>query len=293
MGGVFSSTVKEENELLSQFGTTVDLKQFHKVRSGGNVRSLISDLNTVATDIKGVKDKLQAPEGKTSHIICNNYTDETNPLGSGPLFDCITTADYLKHLGFTNYYIQNPTKDEYLKQMKYFLESHAEILIVYYSGRAESVVCSNGDPQADDGKDEALDFVDGKLFDEDLAKLLSSVQKPKTSKIILLNEFCHSGNPWDIKGTAFNEFDLPANILVVSTRRTTDEFLTSDQSEDAGLFTFYLFRTLNDHQGLNLKELESKLNHYLAPHKQYMIKASTTPKMFTEPLLPVYVAPKK
>jgi hypothetical protein len=182
----------------------------------------------------------------------------------------------------------NPTDSKYLELLKYFISSQTDYTFIYYNGIAETIKAG---PEKDDGEDEVLTFPDGNhIADETLATTLASAGKPPTSKVVIVNESSHSGNIWNLRGTAFSGHPLPERVLSIASRRERRDEAddTSAGHDDAGLFSFLFIRLVNDYQGLTLKELKTKMNRYMSKFMQFLIVTSTSDDMLEEAVIPAW-----
>ncbi|OHT07656.1 Clan CD, family C14, metacaspase-like cysteine peptidase [Tritrichomonas foetus] len=288
MGTAQSKTDPPPRTLLHQFGCTIDIDDFQHKRCGVADSAITKDILTFCTHLHG-SPEINLEGKRVALIICNTYTSSKYQLGTGPLSDSFTAAAYLKELNFAVYFARNPTRKEYKEYIKLFFEAKAENIFIYYTGHSETVSAGS---EEDAGKDESLIFEDGPLMDEELAELISKSKKDENSVITMLNECCHSGNTWNIKGTAFSSYTMPKKLILISSIRANSTTPSSVGSKDHGLFSFYFFRLVNDNQGITYPKLESEINHYLAKHQQYIIKFSTTPELLNGEVLPKYEVPK-
>lgn len=288
--GCFASGVNEVPCLLSHFGVSFDFTEFKKARDAGTADELLSKILSISINMqKQNLAKMQIPTGKVCFMVCNTYPgvkEFSDPIC--PLNDCATVAHWLKRIGYTIYFIYNPTKDQYIQLTKYFIEADTEYCILYYNGVAEARACG---VEADSGKEEVLIFKDGvAVSDDEMAKVLAECKKPESSKVILINESAHSECFWNLKNTAFSGYTLPKNILSINGRRygTHENDHTSAKKENAGVFTFYVFRFLNDEQGITATELAAEINKRLARYEQYVIMTATSEELENEPVIPKY-----
>jgi hypothetical protein len=182
-------------------------------------------------------------------------------------------------VGFTVYFLRDPTPDSFLKHIRYFLCAKTTTTLLYLNVPSATV-------RAGDGSDEVVRLRNGTLTEDDLAQELSRAGKPADNKVII-TESCHTGYSWNLCGTVFNGYKLPRGVLSIASRRNgeKDVDLTSEGSEDAGVFTFYLFRLLNDSQGITMRELQAKMNRLLSRYAQFVMATATTNRLLEEPVL--------
>jgi hypothetical protein len=293
MGNLLSRGVEAVPTLLYSFGPVFELEKFKSVRQRGDPAGILRSILTISTDLsRQVIPLPRPPTGKCCFICCNTIGAATDASAVGPLNDCATVANYLRRVGFTVYFILNPSDTQYLDLLKYFLSAETEYTFLYYNGIAQTIKAG---PEKDDGEDEVLTFPNGNnVADDELAGVLETAGKPEGNKVIIVSESSHSGNIWNLRGTAFCGHQLPSGVLSIASRRErrdeSDD--TSAGHDDSGLFTFLLMRMLNDYQGLKLKELKTKMNRYMSKFMQFLIVTSTSDEMLEEPVIPAYVPPR-
>jgi hypothetical protein len=278
--------------LLGRFGTTFQLDDFVKARNSGEKEDLVKAMYSISVDLtKFNRDKDPPPSGDVAFVAVHSYMIENKSTGVGTLNDACTAANFLCRIGFQVYFIHNPKKAQYFDWLQYFLKSKAARLFVYWSGIGAA---KSAGPGA--GKDEQLYFNDGWATDDELAKALGTVDiGPK--KVIIACESCHAGFAWNVRATAFNGYQLSPNILSIASRIDSDKpdnpKLSYESPKTAGLFSFYLFRLMNDFPGIKIGDIRTKINAYLATHQQYVIYCGTSEKMVDVPFLPMAVAQTK
>ena len=141
----------------------------------------------------------------------------------------------------------------------------------------------NGDE--DDGKDEALVFDDAFVVDDTLAETIASSGKPASSKVILLNDCCHSGSIYDLQSSSYTGKAMPANIMSLSAARDTETAKqTQVESKDQGIFTFYFFKLLSADPTLTPAKMETQINSYISKFEQQFTKFSTTEALYDQVL---------
>jgi hypothetical protein len=166
--------------------------------------------------------------------------------------DAITVAQYMSSIGFSVYFIHNPTSDEFKKSVAHFVKHTQQQLLVYYTGHGASVDDQNGDEA--DKKDEALVFDDAFVPDGDLVKQLSESGKPASSRVILMNDCCHSGSIWDLSSGS------PTGIVSISAAKDSETAKqTAMEGADRGIFTFYVFTLLTAPPKLTHKKWRARL----------------------------------
>jgi hypothetical protein len=184
-------------------------------------------------------------------------------------------------MGLTLYFCHNPKAADFQKYLTHFFKNTKEYLLLYYTGHGGTVKDTSGDEA--DGQDEALVFDDGFVVDDKLQEILKSSGKPATSKIVLLNDCCHSGSIWDLQSGK----GLPANVMCLSAAKDSQTAKqTSIGGADQGIFTFHFFQLLEDNPKFTPNQIEPKINAEISKYQQMFTKSATTPALLTQPILP-------
>jgi hypothetical protein len=61
--------------------------------------------------------------------------------------------------------------------------------------------------------------------------------------------------------------------------------LTSEESEDAGVFTFYLFRVFNGSHGITEREIQARMDRLLARYSQFVMATATSHRLLEDAVL--------
>jgi uncharacterized caspase-like protein len=200
--------------VLKELGLDFTIDEWVAQHNSGTVEQNTEAMNDLGTDLLPIMSKLPTNLTRAVFIACNTYTRADYSLGVGPMNDAITVSQYMKSIGFTVYFIHNPKSEEFKQAVAHFLKYTQQQLLVYYTGHGASVNDTNGDEA--DQKDEALVFDDAFVTDDVLAKLLSDSGKPGNSRVLLLNDCCHSGSIWDLSQGS------PPGILCISAAKDSE-----------------------------------------------------------------------
>jgi hypothetical protein len=287
MGLTASRGVANVPTLLRTFGPVFELEKFKAARQRGDPAALVRAILSISSDLSHPLGPAP-PAGDCCFICCNTPGPAGDASAVGPLNDCATVANYLRRVGFSVHFALNPAHARFLELLRHFLAADAAHAFVYYNGVAQTIKAG---PERDDGEDEVLAFPDGgALADDELAAALAGAGKPPAGKVVIVSESAHSGNIWNLRGTAFSGHPLPPRVLSIASRRERrgDADDTSAGHADAGLFTFLLMRLLNDFQGLTLRELRTKMNRYMSKFHQFLIVTSTSEDVLEEAVIPAY-----
>ena len=119
-----------------------------------------------------------------------------------------------------------------------------------------------------------------------LAEILQENANGK-SKVIILNDCCHSGTLWDIPLDINAAQTFPPNIICLS---AADDNETPKQgrqcSNDQGFFTFLLFQEIWRNKALNPRDIQNRVSNQLVNYKQCVIVSPTRAELLDQPLLP-------
>jgi hypothetical protein len=266
--------------LLQQLGLDFTPEEWTSAHNAGTVEENTTALSNLGIDIKSIASSLPSRLTKAVFIACNTYTRPDYSLGVGPMNDAITVAHYMKSIGFTVYFIHNPKSTEFKQYLPHFVKVTQEQLLVYYTGHGASVADKDGDEA--DSKDEALVFDDAFVTDDVLAQLLASAGKPAGSKVVLLNDCCHSGSIWDLSKPG-----VPANVLCLSAARDAETAKqTSVNGTDQGIFTFYFYKLLTAQPNMTPEEVGRQIGSYLTRFEQQYTASWSTQALLEQPIFP-------
>lgn len=262
-----------------------DIETFQELRQHSSESSALSQLREIAVDLSTVAfESFTMDISRVCFICCNTYTREMYKLGVGPLNDSITVAANHKHMGYFVYFLHNPPAKKFLQYLQLFLSKTVDYLTVYYTGHGSNITDRNDDE--DDGKDEVMIFDDTYIIDDQLASILKTKANGKT-KIVLLNDCCHSGSIWDIPEPIEAEIAWPANIICLS---AADDNETAKQgrqnNNDQGFFTFFFFQEVRRNRLITPKEAQNRVASQLKNFHQCVVVSPTRPELLNQPLFP-------
>lgn len=262
--------------LLNKLGLNFSMEEWVNAHESGTIEENSSELASYGTDLSKCN-TLPTGLNRAVFICCNTYNKPEYSLGVGPMNDAITVATYMKNIGFTVYFAHNPSSSDFLKYLKHFFANTSQYLLVYYTGHGGSIKDTNGDEE--DGYDEALVFDDAFLVDDKLVEAIKNSGKPNNSKVILLNDCCHSGSIYDLQSGS----DLPPNVMSLSAARDSETAKqTSMEGKDQGIFTFYFFKLLQDTPTLTPIQMEESINKYISKYEQKFTRYSTSGELYEQ-----------
>lgn len=259
-------------------------EEFVELRTNNTEESALAQLKELATELTESNKSTVKNNERACFICCNNYSKESYILGVGPINDSVTVAANHKFMGYTVYFLHNPKANLFLEYLKILIQKTTEYLTAYYTGHGSSV----SDKQSDeaDGNYEVLIFDDSYIRDDKLAEVVRVNVNGKT-KIILLNDCCHSGTIYDIPTDMTEAAKFPANIICLS---AADDDETAKQgkqgSNDQGFFTFFAFQEIRRNRAITPEEIKNRVSSLLVNYHQCVVVTTTREELIKQPLFP-------
>ncbi|KAK8894243.1 hypothetical protein M9Y10_022677 [Tritrichomonas musculus] len=271
--------------ILSKLKLNFTQEEWEETHEQGTVEENKVEMDEIGYNISKLTSLKNTDLKKVVYICCNTYERPEYSLGVGPMNDAITVGSYMREIGFQVYYSHNPKSTEYLKYLRYFYHWTTDYLVVYYTGHGASVKDTDGDE--DDKMDEALVFDDDFIVDDELASVLANSEKKPSSKVLLLNDCCHSGSIYDLQTGTYQGLNMPPNLLSISAARDKQTAKqTSVGSKDQGIFTFYFFKFLSSSPKMTPKQMETQSQPYLNKFDQNFVAYATTSNLLNQPIFP-------
>lgn len=255
------------------------LEEFLAAHNSGTIEENKEGLAELATDLELTNETQLSNTSlkKCVYICCNTYTKPSYSLGVGPMNDAITVASYMSSIGYDVYFYHNPKSADFLNWLKFFLQNTEEELVVYYTGHGASVDDENGDES--DGKDECFVFDDNFVVDDELAEYLKKYKNSKC-KLLTINDCCHSGTIWDLDSSG-----VPSNCISLSAAEDSETAKqTSMDGKEQGMFTFYLYKLIQQNPSMTPSEMKTKITPYLSKYDQCFTTCTTTQSLLTSPI---------
>ena len=258
-------------------------EEFVELRTNNTEESAIAQLKEIATELTASDKSAVSKLKRACLICCNNYTKESYKLGVGPINDSVTVAANHKFMGYTVFFLHNPKSTLFLEYLQLFLENTSEYLTVYYTGHGSSVSDRSGDEA--DGKDEVMIFDDTYIVDDKLAETLKHANGK--TKVILINDCCHSGTMYDIPDDMTEAGKLPANIICLSAADDDETAKQGQQnSNDQGFFTFFFFQEVRRNRAITPSAIMDNVSSQLKTYEQCVVVSPTREELMTTPLFP-------
>lgn len=199
---------------------------------------------------------------KVAFICANPYYESFRlKLGDPCCNDAILMSQYYSSKGYACYCLIDPSKEEFIKYLKFFTEQNSiHDLVVFYAGhggsiRDTSIKYQNGKliPSDEvDGRDETWVFKDGDLIDDEMKEIWDN---NKCGQIFIISDSCHSGT------------------VIETSRNNVTSFCgckdnqTSIQLARNGIFTCFLFEFANK-KNCTLKEYQVWINNRIKDYGQ-------------------------
>lgn len=137
--------------------THFTVETFEELRNHNTPELALKQLNELATDLATIDYKQLTETARVCFILCNTYNKPEYQLGVGPINDSITVAANHKRMGYTVYFLHNPTSSVFLEHLEFFLQKTTQYLTVFYTGHGANIKDKEGDE--DDGLDEFLSLI--------------------------------------------------------------------------------------------------------------------------------------
>jgi len=277
--------IKERDAPLSGLPNNFTKEDFQNARGNTTIQESLKRLGTYGTDITDMniekKLKCKAPFQKACFICCNHYTKPSYVLGAGPINDSATVASNHQKRGYQVFFCVNPTPERFLDLVTFFLYNTKNSLTVFFTGHGAQVKDKSGDE--DDGFDEAMVFDSGHIVDDDLLVLLEEAT-PKTLRVLLLTDCCHSGSIWDLQSEK-DKKKLPPKVISISAAKDSQTAKQTKMNKmDQGIFTYFFWKILNARPNITPKQLEPIINRGMLKFNQHYTFCAATPAMENQPI---------
>lgn len=254
------------------------------MRTNNTEASALEQLKELATELTASNKSTVKTNERACLICCNNYTKESYKLGVGPINDSVTVAANHKFMCYTVYFLHNPKASVFLEYLELLLKKTSKYLTVYYTGHGSSISDTQSDEE--DGKDEVLIFDDTYIHDDKLAAVVKE-NANGTTKVILLNDCCHSGTVYDIPTEISKAAAFPANVICLSAANDDETAKQGQQnSNDQGFFTFFLFQEVRRNRAIYPTDIMNNVSSQLKTYEQCCIVSPTREELMTQPLFP-------
>jgi hypothetical protein len=257
-------------------------EQFQQRRTSSDEATAVAALAAIGKNLAQLSPSAVTGLGKALFICCNTYTTPKLSLGVGPLNDAHTVAKNHADRGYTVYFLHNPKPDVFMQWLPHFLKQTQTALTVFYTGHGANIKDKDGDE--DDGFDEAMVFDNGYIVDDKLLDCLKQNANGK-ARVLLLSDCCHSGSIWDLQSAIDKKVQLPANLVSMSAAadsQTAKQTTVNQMSQ--GLFTFYLWKSLNAQRNATPNNLTTLVSPNLQRFNQKVVVAASTPGLLNQPV---------
>lgn len=179
---------------------------------------------------------------KVCFILMNDYEDEDDELGVGPLNDGYLIGSKEYRLGFKVFFLYNCSSQEFTNYLKYMIQNTKEILTVFYSGKKDPI--SKG-----------IQFTDGTIIKLETDLIISKNCQYNQNRVIFITD-CPCG------GSVFKTKDC-SNVISFSVKKKgKDE--TKAKKMTHGIATYYLCKFALDTPKMTPNQLIDQMNSSLS-----------------------------
>lgn len=222
-------------------------------------------------------------------MMINSDTHGMFHLGRGVINDAITLGSYLKEKndGFWAFFHLNPTKQQFIDELKLFLEKTSEQLVIFYTGHGDI------DFDQETGYHRYLiftkkiddeNFINENLYDYELSEILKSYKGKKIPKTLFLTDACFMENPCLIPDNPKKKEEFPENFVSIS---SSDGYHGSGQGiveeQYQGLFSALFWKALTEHPTYSFLQIQQYLNPKIHQQNQKCSLHYTSPELVEKP----------
>ena len=249
---------KRANKLLGEFTKT----DFQKARSLSNDKQLNKGFGRIGMCLNGKPvEAIPTDElDKICFILCNTYTKEDLRLGIGPFNDSYLIALNFHKQGYKIFYLHNPTSQEFIDYLQFFLKNTQKTLTVYYSVRIVSI--PNQDPRLPNTT--SIVFDDGQLPDVDVINMVRD-NSNEQCRVIFISDCSCGGSICDMKNLSKENSRNLTNAISISAHVNPDVAANQKMKihKLQGLFTYYFCKLMTESPDISPERLVERLNPYL------------------------------
>ncbi len=226
---------------------------------------------------------------KSCLMLINSDTKGLFHLGRGVLNDAITLGDFVKYKigSFWAFYHLNPTKQQFIDEIKLFLEKTSEQLVILYSG--------HGDIDLDPEKGyhrylifsrqiDEKNYINENLYDYELSDFLKSYKGKNIPKTLFITDACFMENPCLISDNPIELEEFPKNFVSIS---SSDGLHGSCQGiieeQYQGVFSVLFWKALTEHPTYSFLQIQQYLNPKLHWTDQECSIHYTSPELVEKP----------
>lgn len=234
-------------------------KKFHQIRQDSTHKNLIKSfgrigmcLNDQSTIRIGIEDL-----DRVCYILINNYEDEQNDLGVGPLNDGYLIGLNHRRLGFKIFYLYNPSKEKYMEFLEFFLKNTKVALTVFYTGR-DLRACGI----------EGIEFINGSLLKKSISQIISEncTGKPR---VVFITDCFGGGSVFDISPCVSDKSGKMCNMISFYVEKENSKEI-KEMLRFHGIFTFYFCKIISEYPNITLSLIADKINISLNRFKKVL-----------------------
>lgn len=213
-------------------------KKFQRIRNFSTHRNLLKSLKKIGMCLNE-QPTINVPSfnlDKVCFILINDYDEEENELGVGPLNDGYLVALNHFRLGFKIFYLYNSRSDEFPFFLGFFMKNTTKSLTVFFSGRNH-------------GK-KGIEFNRGNISKNFICDVITRNCNGQ-SRAIFITDTISGGSAFDI--------DKCSNVISLSVRKNGPRNL-KEFKKSHGILTYYLCKYINECPNITPNDLVSKMN---------------------------------
>ena len=221
---------KKDNEFSS--------KKFQRIRNFSTHKNILKSFKKIGICLNE-QPVIYVPSynlDKVCFILVNDYEEEDDNLGVGPLNDGYLVALNHYRLGFKIFYLYNSRSDEFPTFLGFFMKNTTKYLTVFFSGRNH-------------GK-KGIEFNRGNISKNFICDVITRNCNGK-SRTIFITDSITGGSAFDI--------DKCSNVISLSVKKNrSSDFKEFKRSH--GIFTYYLCKLINEYPKITPKGLTERMN---------------------------------
>ncbi|KAK8839774.1 hypothetical protein M9Y10_031479 [Tritrichomonas musculus] len=237
-------------------------KKFHRVRKVSTHKKLLKSFGIIGMCLND-KPAGNIPTGdldKVCFILINDYEDDKNELGVGPLNDGYLIG--LKHhrLGFKVFYLYNPPSDNFSTFLGFFMTNTTDSLTVFYTGREDRC--------------DGIEFSNGSLSKTTISKIISQSHNKK-SRVIFVTDCIGGGSAFNICGGT--------NLMAFSVNKASS-ICAKERKRSHGIFTYYFCKITSESPSITPNRLIERLNASLNRFNEVIMCEFTNKELGDSPI---------
>lgn len=216
-------------------------KKFQRIRNNSSHKNVLKSLKKIGVCLNE-QPIINVPSfnlDKVCFILINDYDDEENDLGVGPLNDGYLVAVNHYRLGFKIFYLYNSRSDEFPTFLGFFMKCTTKMLTVFFSGRNH-------------GK-KGIEFNRGNISKNFICDVITRNCNGQ-SRAIFITDSISGGSAFDI--------DNCSNVISLSVKKNGPRE-SKELKRSHGIFTYYLCKYISECPNITPNGLVERMNSSL------------------------------